>query len=157
MRAEAKAVLEACRAAGLKLSVAESCTGGLVAGTLTAIPGSSDVLDRAYVTYSNTAKTEMLGVPAELIDAEGAVSEPVAAAMLEGVFERSLADIALSVTGIAGPGGQETQKPVGLVYFAAAKRGENPKHERALFGDAGRSEVRSLSVDRALKLLRSVV
>lgn len=157
LEAQAAAVLDRCREQGLLLALAESCTGGLLAGTLTAIPGSSAVLDRCYVTYSNRAKTEMLGIPAELIEAEGAVSRAVAFAMLEGVLERSGADIALSLTGIAGPGGQETQKPVGLVYFAAARRGQDPVSERMLFGDAGRTEVRSLSVDRALKLLNSLL
>lgn len=157
LEAQAAAVLDRCRTQDLQLALAESCTGGLLAGTLTAIPGSSDVVDRCYVTYSNVAKMQMLGVSAELLEAEGAVSQAVAFAMLEGVLERSRADIALSLTGIAGPGGQETQKPVGLVYFAAAKRGEEPVAERMLFGDAGRTEVRSLSVDRALKLIASIL
>lgn len=157
LEAQAAAVLKRAREQGLTMSLAESCTGGLLAGTLTAIPGSSAVLDRCYVTYSNLAKTEMLGVRAELIDAEGAVSRAVAFAMLEGVLEQSRADIALSITGIAGPGGQESEKPVGLVYIAAARRGEDPVSERMLFGDAGRAEVRSLSVDRALKLIASIL
>ena len=157
LEAQAAAVLDRCREQGLQLALAESCTGGLLAGTLTAIPGSSEVVDRCYVTYSNVAKIQMLGVSGELIEAEGAVSKAVSFAMLEGVLERSRADIGLSITGIAGPGGKETEKPVGLVYIAAAKRGEEPVSERMLFGDAGRTEVRSLSVDRALKLLASIL
>jgi nicotinamide-nucleotide amidase len=157
LTAQAADLLQACRAQGLSLALAESCTGGLLAGTLTAIPGSSDVLDRAFVTYSNAAKTAMLGVPPGLIDREGAVSEAVALAMLEGVFKHAPVDLALSLTGIVGPGGRETQKPVGLVHFAAARRGHVPLHERVLFGDAGRAEVRSLSVDRALKLLAGLI
>ncbi|ODA68444.1 Nicotinamide-nucleotide amidohydrolase PncC [Methyloligella halotolerans] len=157
LETQATAVLDRAKALGLQMAFAESCTGGLLAGTLTAIPGSSAVVDRCYVTYSNRAKTEMLGVPAELIAAEGAVSKAVSFAMLEGVLERSGADVGLSITGIAGPGGQETEKPVGLVYLAAARRGEQPISERMLFGDAGRTEVRSLSVDRALKLLASIL
>lgn len=157
LEAQAAALLDACRARGLTLGLAESCTGGLVSGTLTAVPGSSDVLDRAFVTYSNAAKEEMLGVPKALIERDGAVSESVALAMVEGILKVAPVDLALSVTGIAGPGGRETQKPIGLVHFAAAKRGDAPKHVRMLYGDAGRAEVRSLSVARALDLLASLL
>lgn len=157
LETQAAELLDGCRRRGLTLAVAESCTGGLVAGTLTAIPGSSDVFDRAFITYSNNAKTTMLGVPAALIETHGAVSEEVALAMVEGVLAHAPVDLALSVTGIAGPGGRETQKPVGLVYFAGAKRGEAPVSERMLFGDAGRAEVRALSVECGLRLLASLV
>src|SRR5580698_10606896 len=105
------------------LATAESCTGGLIAGALTEIAGSSDVVERGFVTYSNAAKTELLGVPAALIDTEGAVSEPVARRMAEGALAHSAADLAVSVTGIAGPGGGTDKKPVGLVWFGLARRG----------------------------------
>jgi nicotinamide-nucleotide amidase len=153
LQLQAAELLSLCRSEQLTLGLAESCTGGLVAGTLTAVPGSSDVIDRGYVTYSNQAKTEMLGVPAALIERDGAVSEAVALAMAEGVLAHSPVDIALALTGIAGPGGRETQKPVGLVHFAAQRRGAAPVHNRMLFGDAGRASVRALSVEHALKML----
>ena len=108
---------------GLKLATAESCTGGLIAAILTEVPGSSDVFERGFVTYSNEAKTELLGVPAELIEKHGAVSEEVARAMASGALGHSRADIAVAVTGVAGPGGGTTAKPVGLVHLAAARRG----------------------------------
>lgn len=120
---DAAELLELCRRAGVKLATAESCTGGLIAGCLTEIAGSSDVVDRGFVTYSNEAKTEMLGVPAMLITLNGAVSEKVAVAMAEGALSRSNVDIAISVTGVAGPGGGTQDKPVGLVHFGCAGRG----------------------------------
>src|SRR5438105_603789 len=120
--ADAASLLEICRTRGLRLATAESCTGGLIAATFTAIAGSSDVVDRGFVTYSNAAKTEMLGVPAELIASVGAVSEAVAARMAEGALARSAADLAVSVTGVAGPGGGSAEKPVGLVWFGVAAR-----------------------------------
>ena len=149
----ASELLESCRARGLRLATAESCTGGLIAAALTAIAGSSDVVDRGFVTYSNAAKTEMLGVPADLIARVGAVSEAVAARMAEGALARSEADIAVSVTGVAGPGGGSAEKPVGLVWFGLAMRRRPTRTERHLFcGD--RTEVRQSSVAVALQLIR---
>ncbi len=148
----AKAVLEHYRRAGLHLVTAESCTGGLIAATLTEIAGSSDVVDRGFVTYSNEAKTEMLGVPAELIARVGAVSGEVAEAMAAGAVSASRADVAVSVTGIAGPGGATATKPVGLVYFGLCRRDYPPQHERQVFsGDRG--AVRRATVARAFELL----
>ena len=149
-------MIERYREAGLRLATAESCTGGLVAGCLTAIAGSSDVVERGFVTYSNEAKTELLGVPAELIAREGAVSAEVAEAMALGAIAQSHADIAVSVTGIAGPGGATATKPVGLVYVGAARRGQPPINERRLLpGD--RAAVRSASVEEALGVLARFV
>lgn len=145
-------VLDACRKAGLRAATAESCTGGLIAACLTEIAGSSDVVDRGFVTYSNEAKTEMLGVPEDLLRAHGAVSSQVAQAMAEGVLAHSRADIAVSVTGIAGPGGGSADKPVGLVFMGVARRGQPTRWERHVFsGD--RSAVRLASTERALTLL----
>ena len=129
-------VLAACRSARLRLAVAESCTGGLVLASLTAIPGASDVVERGFVTYSNEAKSEMLGVPGALIETHGAVSEPVARAMAEGALRHSPADVGIGVTGIAGPGGATVEKPVGLVHIAAARKGRETRHERHLFAGA---------------------
>lgn len=137
------------------VATAESCTGGLIVGALTEIAGSSDVVDRGFVTYSNEAKTEMLGVPAELIAVHGAVSEPVARAMAEGALSRSWAGVTVSVTGVAGPGGGSEEKPVGTVWFGAARRGEATVSERKVFlGD--RSAVREATVRHALELLGRV-
>ncbi|HVE86049.1 MAG TPA: nicotinamide-nucleotide amidohydrolase family protein [Myxococcales bacterium] len=148
----ARAALEACRRAGARACTAESCTGGLVAAALTAIPGSSDVVDRGFVTYSNDAKEELLGVPAELLAAHGAVSEPVARAMAEGALRRSRAQVAVAITGIAGPGGGTPDKPVGLVYLALAVAGRPTTAERLqLPGD--RDAVREATARRALELL----
>jgi nicotinamide-nucleotide amidase len=155
--AQAAALLDACRERGVLIATAESCTGGLVAATLTAIPGSSDVVERGFVTYSNTAKSEMLGVPVWLIERHGAVSEDVARAMVGGALTHSRATIAVAVTGIAGPDGGTADKPVGLVHFAAARRDDAVRHERVLFGDLGRAEIRRESVQRALSLLASVL
>lgn len=155
--ARAAALLDACRECGELVATAESCTGGLVAATLTAIPGSSDVFERGFVSYSNAAKSEMLGVPVWLIERHGAVSEDVARAMVGGALTHSRATIAVAVTGIAGPGGGAIDKPVGLVHFAAARRDEPVRHERVLFGDIGRGEVRCESVARALDLLASLL
>lgn len=147
----ALAVLEAYRAAGRMLATAESCTGGMVAAALTDIPGSSAAFERGFVTYSNTAKSEMLGVDAALIAAHGAVSAEVAAAMAEGALAHSHATVAVSVTGVAGPDGGTTDKPVGLVWFGLAS--DRPtKTEHAQFqGD--RAEIRRQSTERALRLL----
>jgi nicotinamide-nucleotide amidase len=149
-------VLQACRKAGVKIVTVESCTGGLIAATLTEIAGSSDVVERGFVTYSNEAKCELVGVPAELIKLYGAVSEDVARAMAQGGLNHSYADIAVSVTGIAGPGGATATKPVGLVHLAAARRGGAVLHERHVFpGD--RAAVREASVDVALSLIVSLL
>ncbi len=151
--AAAEAVLAACRAKGLTVATAESCTGGLIAAALTAIAGSSDVVDRGFVTYSNAAKTDLLGVPAALIAGVGAVSEPVARAMAEGALRRSPASLAVAVTGIAGPGGGGPGKPVGLVWFGLARRDGGVRTSSEVFaGD--RAAVRRGTVLRALALLR---
>jgi nicotinamide-nucleotide amidase len=155
--AEAAELLDAARARGEKLVTAESCTGGLLAATFTAIPGSSNVFERGFVTYSNAAKSEMLGVPFWLIERHGAVSEDVARAMAGGALTHSHASLAISVTGIAGPDGGTPEKPIGLVHFAALRRDEEIHHERVLFGDLGRAEIRRKSVERALALLRSLL
>ena len=148
----ARQVIERSTTKGLSITTAESCTGGLVAGALTAIPGSSAVVDRGFVTYSNAAKTELLGVPADLIESHGAVSEPVARAMADGAVTRSPAQVSVSVTGVAGPGGGSADKPVGLVHFGAVGPG-GPIHVEHRFGDIGREEVRLASVRVALGLL----
>lgn len=150
---DAAALLDACREAGIKLATAESCTGGLIAAALTAIAGSSDVVERGFVTYSNEAKAEQLGVPMDLIMRHGAVSEAVAIAMAEGALARSRADIAVSVTGIAGPGGATATKPVGLVHLGCARRGGTVLHEQRVFaGD--RTAVREQSVALAFAMIR---
>jgi nicotinamide-nucleotide amidase len=149
----AREVIQRAADTGLSIATAESCTGGLVAGALTAIAGSSAAVDRGFVTYSNAAKAEMLGVPAALIERHGAVSEPVARAMAEGARARSDADLSVSVTGIAGPGGGSEDKPVGLVHFAS----DGPlgvRREAHRFGDIGREAVRLQSVRTALRMLR---
>jgi nicotinamide-nucleotide amidase len=151
---EAADVLSALRARGLKLATAESCTGGLIAGLLTEVPGSSDVVERGFVTYSNEAKTELIGVPADQIAAHGAVSEPVARAMAEGALAHSQADIAVSVTGVAGPGGGTSAKPVGLVHLAVVRRDAATLHEELRLGDIGRGPIRLASVEAALRLIR---
>jgi nicotinamide-nucleotide amidase len=137
----------------LRIATAESCTGGLVAGALTEIAGSSDVADRGFVTYSNEAKAAMLGVPRELISRHGAVSEEVVRAMAEGALAHSGVDLAVAITGIAGPNGGSAEKPVGLVHFACAAKGEAVRHETRKFGDLGRSEIRRRSVLVALAML----
>src|SRR5688572_3029941 len=151
--AEAAALLDDFRGRGLKLATAESCTGGLVAGLLTEIAGSSDVVECGFVTYSNAAKHELLGVPEGMLIDHGAVSEPVARAMAEGALAHSHADVAVAVTGIAGPGGGSAAKPVGLVHFAVARRGAETHHRECRFGDIGRAEVRLASVRVALQLI----
>ncbi|MCG8693672.1 MAG: CinA family protein [Minwuiales bacterium] len=151
---EAADLLEVCRGAGLKLATAESCTGGLIAGLLTEIAGSSDVVERGFVTYSNEAKQELIGVPAATIENHGAVSEATALAMAEGALDHARADISVAVTGVAGPGGGSAAKPVGLVHLAAARRGRPTIHRECRFGDIGRTEVRIASVRVALELIR---
>ena len=149
--------LSAARDKGELVAVAESCTAGLLAATLTAVPGCSDVFERGFVTYSNAAKSEMLGVPYWLIEKHGAVSEDVARAMAGGALTHSNASLAVAVTGIAGPDGGTPEKPVGLVHFAAGRPEGPMHHERVVFGDLGRAEVRRRSVERALSLLRSLM
>ncbi len=153
----AAALLDACRAQGATIVTAESCTGGLVAATLTAVPGSSDVFEGGFVTYANVAKSEMVGVPYWLIERHGAVSEDVARAMAGGALTHSRASLAVAVTGIAGPDGGSAEKPVGLVHFAAGRRDGPICHEKVLFGDLGRAEIRRASVERALALLGSLL
>lgn len=157
LRGEATALLELLRRRELKLATAESCTGGLIAALLTEIPGSSDVLDRGFVTYSNDAKIEMLGVPARLIAEHGAVSRDVAIAMAGGAVAHSLGDLAVAVTGVTGPGGGGPMKPVGLVHIAATCLGRSPLHQECRFGDIGRDQVRIKAVEAALEAVRRVV
>jgi len=151
--AKATAVLEACRRKKMLLATAESCTGGLIAASLTDIAGSSDVVDRGFVTYSNEAKEAMIGVPTDLIAAHGAVSREVALAMAAGAIEHSRAGIAIAVTGVAGPGGGTATKPVGLVWFGLAMRGDPPTAERRLFVNHGRASVRLAAVNMALDMM----
>lgn len=148
----ARAVVEAALRNGVMIATAESCTGGLVAGAITGVAGSSAVLDRGFVTYSNAAKAAMIGVPAALIEAHGAVSEPVARAMAAGARDHSDASLTVSITGIAGPGGGSTEKPVGLVHFGIVDE-TGAGHVEHRFGDLGREEIRLASVRIALTLL----
>ena len=152
----ARILLDLCRAKKLTIAAAESCTGGLLAATLTEIPGSSAVFDRGFVTYSNYAKTAMLGVPADLLAAFGAVSRETAQAMARGALARAGVDLAVAITGIAGPGGALPGKPVGLVHFAAAWRGGLLRDQLRQFGDIGRAPVRRESVRQALAVLREL-
>jgi nicotinamide-nucleotide amidase len=155
MRNAAEHVLVSCRRRGLKVVTAESCTGGLVVAALTAIAGSSDVVERGFVTYANEAKREMLGVPWDALLGHGAVSDPVARAMAAGALGHSQADIAVSVTGVAGPGGGTEEKPVGLVHLAAVRSGYEPIIERHVFpGD--RDAIRRAAVLTALAMLASL-
>jgi len=154
----AETLLSEARARTLKIVTAESCTGGLVAGVLTEIPGSSDVLQQGWITYSNESKQEELGVPEDTLRMFGAVSEPTARAMAHGALQHGQADVSVSVTGIAGPGGGTHEKPVGLVHFAAARRGREIEHEERRFGEhVSRHEIRMASVEVALNLLRRMV
>ncbi len=150
---EAAALLQILRARGWMVATAESCTGGLIAAALTHVAGSSDVVDRGFVTYSNAAKVQMLGVDEALIASHGAVSEAVARAMAAGALARSGANVAVSVTGIAGPGGGSADKPVGLVWFGCAVRGGETASTRQVFG-GDRAAVRAQSVGFAFDLLR---
>ncbi len=155
LRDLAEKVLARCRARKFMLATAESCTGGMIAAALTDIAGSSDVVERGFVTYSNRAKTEMLGVPASLIARVGAVSAEVAEAMVAGALAHAPVELAVAVTGIAGPGGGTAEKPVGLVYFGVARRGGAIRTVREIFpGD--RAAVRSAAVARALRLLLEI-
>jgi nicotinamide-nucleotide amidase len=150
---QAEQVLNAARAADVRLTAAESCTGGLIMGCVTEVAGCSDVVERGFVTYSNVAKHEVLGVPADTIKQDGAVSEPVARAMAEGAINNSRAQASVAVTGVAGPTGGTADKPVGLVHIAAAREGSDTLHRECRFGDVGRAEVRRLTVEAALDLL----
>ncbi len=150
----AEVTLAEARARRLKLATAESCTGGLVAGLLTEIAGSSDVFERGFVTYSNTAKRDLLGVPGDLLADFGAVSEPVVRSMADGALTFSKADVSVAITGVAGPGGGTPMKPVGHVHFAAARRGRGVIHEMHRFGDLGRERVRLVSIENALNLMQ---
>jgi len=151
--AQAAVLLTACRAAGLRVACAESCTGGLVAAAITEIPGSSDVFERGFVTYSNQAKIEMLDVSEKTLEAFGAVSRDVALEMARGALARSKADIAVAVTGVAGPGGGSAEKPVGLVHFGCAARAREARHVERRFGALSRAEIRACAVEQALALL----
>ncbi|NBN77784.1 nicotinamide-nucleotide amidohydrolase family protein [Microvirga tunisiensis] len=151
--AETAELVKRMAEAGLTLATAESCTGGLVAGLVTEVPGSSAVLDRGFVTYSNAAKAEMLGVPMALITEHGAVSRPVAIAMAEGALAHSQADVAVAITGIAGPGGGSEAKPVGTVHFACAARGHPTVADAHRFADNGRAAIRADAVRVALQLV----
>jgi len=152
----AKQLMAICKRKNLLVATAESCTGGLVAGTLSEVPGVSSILDRGYVTYSNQAKHEMLGVSREVLDRHGAVSRETAEAMVRGVLGRSRVDLTVSVTGIAGPDGGSAEKPVGLVHFAAATRTGKLMHAEMRYGDIGRANVRKQSVLKAFLMLHEL-
>lgn len=154
--ARAERLVAAYAAAGRTLATAESCTGGLVAALLTAVPGSSAAVERGYVTYSNAAKAEAIGVDPDLIAGHGAVSEPVARAMAEGARAASRADVAVAITGIAGPGGGSADKPVGLVHLAVASPG-GTRHLERRYGDIGRARIRRAAVADALTLLNGAL
>ena len=149
----ASALLDACRARGIMLATAESCTGGLIAAALTAIAGSSDVVDRGFVTYSNEAKHDLVGVPLELIARHGAVSEEVARAMAEGALARSRAQRAVAVTGVAGPGGGSVAKPVGLVWFGLARH-DGPTLSKHYVFPGDRTAIRASTVSAALTMIQ---
>ena len=155
--ARAEKLLASSRAQGLRIATAESCTGGLIAALLTEIAGSSHVFGRGFVTYSDKAKEDMLGVPMALVRQHGAVSEAVARAMAQGAVRNSTAQLSVAVTGIAGPGGGSEEKPVGLVHIAAARAGEPTLHRELRLGDIGRSAVRLRTVEAALEMLQTLV
>lgn len=146
-------VLAACRARRWMVATAESCTGGLVAGALTEIAGSSDVVDRGFVTYSNAAKMELIGVPAATLEAHGAVSRQTAEAMAQGAMARAPVQLTVAITGVAGPGGGSAEKPVGLVHFAAAAKDGRLIHREKRYGEIGRGAVRRASVIEALGMV----
>ena len=154
--AAATALLDLCKAKKLMVATAESCTGGLVAGALTDIAGSSAVVDRGFVTYTNEAKHQMLGVTIKTLETFGAVSRETAEAMARGALGHANADIVVAITGIAGPGGGSAEKPVGLVHFAAGSRSGRLDYREKRFGDIGRAEVRRLSVLEAIAMLTSL-
>lgn len=155
--ARAEALVKAYAAAGLRVATAESCTGGLVAGLLTSVPGSSAVVERGFVTYSNEAKAESIGVPMDLIRQHGAVSAPVAGAMAAGALAASRASVAVAITGIAGPGGGSAEKPVGLVHFGLAQREGGIRLLERRYGDLGRAGIRCAAVADALGLLEEAI
>ncbi len=157
MISDAADLLDALRQLGLTVATAESCTGGMIAGTLTEVAGSSDVVDRGFVTYSNEAKQDMLGVAPAMIREHGAVSEPVAIAMAEGALRNGRADVTVSVTGVAGPGGGTDTKPIGLVHIACARRGRPTLHQRHLFANRGRGAIRQETVAQAFRIIRSQI
>lgn len=152
LETRAESLIRLYAKAGRRIVTAESCTGGLVAGLLTEVPGSSAAVERGFVTYSNDAKAECLGVLPDLIGREGAVSEAVARAMAEGALRASRADVGVAITGVAGPGGGSEAKPVGLVHFGCATEG-GTRHVERRYGDLGRSEIRLMAVADALTLL----
>jgi nicotinamide-nucleotide amidase len=152
----ARQLLDICKRKNLLVATAESCTAGLVAGTLTEVPGTSSILDRGFITYSNEAKHDMLGVSRDILDRHGAVSRETAEAMARGVLGHSRVHLAVSVTGIAGPDGGSETKPVGLVHFAAAARSGRLLHAEKRYGDIGRSQVRKASVLQALRMLHEL-
>ncbi len=154
--AAAANLLDICKRKKLTLATAESCTGGLVAGALTEIAGSSDVVDRGFVTYSDEAKQQMLGVSPDTLREHGAVSRQTAEKMARGAIARSNAQLAVAITGIAGPGGGSKEKPVGLVHFAAASRGGAFTAQEMRYGDIGRGQVRRESVLQALAMLQAL-
>ncbi len=154
---QAESILTLARNQNFRLVTAESCTGGLIAGALTAVAGSSDVVDRGFVTYSNEAKAEMLGVPTEMLAEHGAVSEPVARAMAYGALVNSLADVSVAVTGIAGPGGGSDEKPVGLVHLAVAKRLNSVVRTRREVFPGDRTDVRHATVMTAFAMMRDII
>lgn len=154
---KAMLLLDDMRNARLRIVTAESCTGGLLGGLFTEIAGSSDVFERGFVTYSNRAKAEVLGVAGDILADYGAVSEPVVRMMAEGALESSRANVSIAITGIAGPGGGTPMKPVGTVHFACARENRAVIHEMRQFGDIGRSEVRRLSLDVALDLIAAQI
>ncbi|MEJ0025643.1 MAG: CinA family protein [Rhizomicrobium sp.] len=153
----AEVVIADARAAKLRVATAESCTGGLIGGLLTEIPGSSAVFDRGFIVYTNRAKQDLLNVPGDLIADMGEVSEAVARMMAEGAVENSNAQLAVAVTGIAGPGGGSPMKPIGLVHVAACREGRSILHEAHRFGDIGRTEVRLKTCEAALSLLHRLI
>lgn len=153
----ASIILDRCRSAKLTLASAESCTGGLIAGLFTEIAGSSDVFERGFVTYSNDAKQELLGVKAATLQTKGAVSEEVAREMVAGALHHSHAKLAVAVTGIAGPGGGSAEKPVGLVHIAAARSERATLHKKCLFGDIGRAHVRRQTIIEALNMVEQLL
>ena len=150
-------LIDEARTRGVRIVTAESCTGGLLSAAITAIPGSSDVFDRSFITYSNRAKEEMLNVPGDLIADAGAVSEPVARMMAEGALEQSRANLAVAVTGVAGPGGGTPLKPVGLVHLAVARENKPIFHQAMRYGDIGRERIRRETIATALEMLRKMM
>jgi nicotinamide-nucleotide amidase len=152
----AKKLLDICRRKELTIATAESCTAGLVAGTLSEVPGVSSMLDRGFITYSNQSKQDMLGVPADTLKRRGAVSRETAEAMVKGALARAPVNLAVAITGIAGPDGGDDEKPVGLVHFAAASRSGQLSHVEKRFGNPGRAEVRKRSVLQAFVMLHDL-